>query len=100
MSFRAVAPYAVPGGPLRVLLSEPSGFFLTCATLVGTHPGLQPNQPITVTVSGTFANGGGCGDEFESRLVRVVLQQAGGPQNLSTGTAFLPDLPVRFKIVP
>lgn len=101
MSFRAVSPYAVPAGPAQVIFSSSTGFVLNCATLNGTHPGLQPNEPITLTLSGSVVAGNGnCGPEYAVRLVRVLLRQASGPQVLQTGTGFLPDIPLAFNVVP
>jgi hypothetical protein len=100
MSFRAVSPYDVPAGPARVQFSNMSSFFQACATLTGTHVDLRPNEPITVGVSGRMTNAGFCGDRFDVRLVRVLLQAPSGPLVLQTGTGFLPDLPLVFTVVP
>lgn len=44
--------------------------------------------------------GGFCGDRFDVRLVRVLLQAPSGPLVLQTGNGFLPDLPLIFTVVP
>jgi Flp pilus assembly protein TadD len=100
MTFRAVAPFAVPAGPATVIFSRSGGFITQCATLTGSHPGLVPNEPITLTLTGHVVRGEFCGDQFDARIVRVFLRQASGPQILSTGTAYLPDLPLAFSFVP
>jgi Flp pilus assembly protein TadD len=100
MSFRAVSPYDVPAGPARVQFSNTGGFFTACGTLTGSHPDLHPNEPITVAVSGRVTNSGFCGDRFDVRLIRVLLQAPSGPLVLQTGTGFLPDIPLTFTVVP
>jgi Flp pilus assembly protein TadD len=100
MTFRAVAPYAVPAGPARVSFSNTRGFFTPCANLTGSHPGLQAGEPITVTVSGRAVSTSFCGDRFDVFLIRITLQQAAGPQLLATGNGFLPDIPANYVFVP
>jgi Tfp pilus assembly protein PilF len=100
MAFRAVSPYAVPAGPVRVVFSRSSSFFNECATLTGEHPDLRANEPLTLTVSGRIAAEAQCGDQFSVRLLRVFFQQAGGPQVLQTGNGFIPDLIVNYDVVP
>jgi hypothetical protein len=100
MTFKAVSPYAVPPGPARVIFSRSVSFLETCATLSGSHPGLQPNEPITLTLTDRVVNSASCGDRYDVRRVRVLLQQAGGPQVLQTGTGFLPDMSLQFAVVP
>jgi Flp pilus assembly protein TadD len=99
VTFRAVSPYAVPAGPVRVTFSNTRSFLNNCATLTGSHPGLSVNEPITVTVTGRVTPGF-CGDRFDSPLLRILMQQSGGPQVLQTGTGFTPDIAVPFAFVP
>jgi hypothetical protein len=100
VTVRAMAPYAVPAGPMTVSFSNTRNFFTPCASLTGSHPGLVPGQPITVTVTGRPVSTTFCGDRFDSLLLRVSLQQQGGPQVLQTGNGFVPDIFAAFTFVP
>jgi hypothetical protein len=100
MAFMAVAPYAITPGPIRVDFSRSSTGVFSCGTLSGSQPGLRPNEPITVTVSGHLNPQPGCPDQFPVRLLRVQLYQASGPAVLQTGSGFIPDLIVDYEVVP
>jgi hypothetical protein len=101
ITLRAVSPYAVNAGPARISFAKsvPPIFANPCATLVGTHPDLRPNEALMVTVTGAVTNSGICGVQFDAHSLRVVLQETGGPQVFQTG-GLIPDLPIMLSFVP
>jgi hypothetical protein len=100
MAFMAVAPYAVNPGAIRVDFSRSSTSVSSCGSLSGSQPGLRPNEPITVNVSGHLNPQPGCPDQFPVRLLRVQFFQASGPAVLQTGSGFIPDIVVDYEVVP
>jgi hypothetical protein len=95
---RVVTPNTLTASVSIELLQGPGG--PACATLLGGIQVLEAFFGRNVALETQPAPTGACGSSFEVTVVRVRLTDFGGRTLYGTGTAEIPDLPLRYTFTP